>query len=73
MAEPEEITRLLSQWREGDQGAFEALFGVLYGELRQLAQSYVNQEKEGHTLQGTALVHEVYLRLIGQSLSLIHI
>lgn len=67
MAEQEEITRLLSRWREGDQGAFEVLFGVLYGELRQLAQSYVSQEKEGHTLQGTALVHEAYLRLIGQS------
>lgn len=67
MAEAEEITRLLGRWREGDHAAFDHLFRVLYGELRQLAQSYVSQEREGHTLQGTALVHEAYLRLLGQS------
>jgi RNA polymerase sigma factor (TIGR02999 family) len=67
MAEREEITQLLSRWREGDGAAFERLFPLMYRELRQLAQSYLSQEKAGHTLQGTALVHEAYLRLLGQS------
>lgn len=66
MAEREEITQLLSRWREGDGAAFERLFPLMYRELRQLAQSYLSQEKAGHTLQGTALVHEAYLRLLGQ-------
>lgn len=62
-----EITRLLQSWREGDESAFHALFPLLYAELRCLAQGYLNSENPGHTLQGTALVHEAYLRLLGQS------
>ncbi|MBN8731392.1 MAG: sigma-70 family RNA polymerase sigma factor [Acidobacteria bacterium] len=61
-----DITQLLSRWRRGDEGAFSELFPLLYGELRRLAQSYLNQENAGHTLQSTALVHEAYLRLLGQ-------
>jgi len=62
-----EITRLLQRWREGDESAFCDLFPLLYAELRRLAQSYLSGENPGHTLQGTALVHEAYLRLLGQS------
>lgn len=61
-----DITQLLFRWREGDSSAFEELFPLLYGELRRLAQSYLVREDPGHTLQGTALVHEAYLRLLGQ-------
>ncbi len=62
-----EITQLLLRWRQGDQTAFSELFPMLYTELRRLAQSYLAQEHQGHTLQGTALVHEAYLRLLGQN------
>jgi len=62
-----EITQLLIRWRAGDQSAFSDLFPLLYNELRRLAQGYLSQEKPGHTLQGTALVHEAYLRLLGQN------
>jgi RNA polymerase sigma factor (TIGR02999 family) len=62
-----DITSLLVRWREGDESAFSELFPLLYSELRRLAQSYLSQESTGHTLQGTALVHEAYLRLLGQN------
>ena len=61
-----DVTQLLGRWRAGDREAFEELFGVLYAELRRLAQGRLNAERPGHTLQGTALVHEVYLRLAQQ-------
>lgn len=61
-----DVTTLLARWRAGDQDAFEQLFEVLYGELRRLAQHRLNGERSDHTLQGTALVHEAYLRLVGQ-------
>ena len=67
MAAREEITELLGRWRAGDETAFERLFPLFYRELRHLAQSYLNEERAGHTLQGTALVHEAYLRLLGQN------
>lgn len=62
-----DITQLLVRWRHGDESAFSELFPLLYAELRRLAQSYLSQEGKGHTLQGTALVHEAYLRLLGQN------
>ena len=61
----EEITRLLARWADGDGQAFEALMPVVYEELRRLANHYLRQERSGHTLQPTALVHEAYLRLAG--------
>ena len=63
---PGDITALLGQWQSGKQGALEQLTPLVYKELRRLAQSYLNRERPGHTLQGTALVHEAYLRLIDQ-------
>jgi len=63
------VTRLLLQWGEGDERALEALMPLVYDELRRLAQRYVQQERLGHTLQSTALVHEAYLRLVDQNVS----
>ena len=60
------VTRLLERAQSGDDAAVELLLPVLYSELRALAGSFLNEERPGHTLQPTALVHEVYLRLIKQ-------
>jgi len=62
-----EVTRLLAEWRDGDEGAEAQLMPLVYGELRQLAAAYLRGERHGHTLQPTALVHEAYLRLVDQS------
>jgi RNA polymerase sigma factor (TIGR02999 family) len=59
-----EITRLLQAWGLGDEGALEQLMPLVYNELRRLAHHYIAAEKPGQTLQTTALVHEVYLRLV---------
>ena len=59
-----EVTALLKRWREGDEDAFNQLFPVVYGELRRLAGYYMRTEAPSPTLQCTALVHEVYLRLV---------
>jgi RNA polymerase sigma factor (TIGR02999 family) len=58
-----EITRLLAAWREGDKTAEEAFFNLVYRQLREIARRSLRQERQGHTLQTTALVNEVYLRL----------
>jgi RNA polymerase sigma factor (TIGR02999 family) len=60
-----EITRLLDLVREGDQQAAAELLPVVYQELRCLARRHMAAERAGHTLQATALVHEAYLRLVG--------
>jgi RNA polymerase sigma factor (TIGR02999 family) len=59
-----EVTRLLQAWRAGDDGALEQLMQIVYDELHRLARRYMAAEQSGHTLQTTALVHEVYLRLV---------
>jgi len=59
-------TQLLIDLTRGDQHALEEMLPLLYQELRRLARYYVSRERAGHTLQPTALVHEVYLRLIDQ-------
>lgn len=61
-----EITQLLRDWSEGDQAALKKLLPLVYGELHRLANSYMRRERADHTLQTTALVHEAYLRLVGQ-------
>jgi RNA polymerase sigma factor (TIGR02999 family) len=60
-----DVTRILSSIEQGDPHAAEQLLPLVYGELRQLAAQKLSQEKPGQTLQATALVHEVYLRLVG--------
>jgi RNA polymerase sigma factor (TIGR02999 family) len=56
------------RWRGGDREALDALIPIVYGELRRMAHRYLERERSDHTLQSTALVHEVYVRLIGQKL-----
>lgn len=61
---PGDITRLLGEWKAGRIEAGEELVSLTYGELRRLARSYLRRERAGHTLQPTALLNEVYLRLL---------
>ena len=60
------VSELLVQWKQGDQQALEALLPLVYDELRRLAHHHLQAERADHTLQSTALVHEAYLRLVGQ-------
>lgn len=57
------ITRLLRDWREGDERALDELMPLIYPELQRIAAGYFRSERVGHTLQPTALVHEAYARL----------
>src|SRR5712692_8359678 len=66
MLAPSEITRLLSEWSDGNQAALDRLLPVVYDELHRLASGYMRRERPDHTLQTTALVHEAYLRLVDQ-------
>lgn len=63
--QPIEFTTLLIELRQGDKAAADDAFDLVYQELRRLARYYLRQERPNHTLQATALVHEVYLRLFG--------
>lgn len=65
--ESKDVTRLLAAWSDGDQGAFEELMPLVYDELRLIAGRYLRNERPGHTLQSTALVHEAYVRLVDQN------
>src|SRR5256885_13145363 len=60
-----EVTRILSAIDAGDPHAAEQLLPLVYDELRKLAAGHMANEKPGHTLDATALVHEAYLRLVG--------
>ncbi len=60
------LTGLLVEWREGDQAAFDRLMPLVYDQLRRIAHRYVQRERNGHTLQTSALVNEAYLRLVDQ-------
>jgi len=57
------VTQLLRQWSDGDGQAFERLIPIVYDDLRHLARRHLRHERSGHTLQGTGLVHEAFLRL----------
>lgn len=61
---PQQVTQLLRDWTAGDQAALEQLIPLVHAELHRLAHHYMGQERPGHLLQTTALVHEAYLRLI---------
>lgn len=61
-----EVTRLLASLNAGDGRAADALVPLVYKQLRRLAGHYLRQERRGHTLQPTALVHEAFLKLVGQ-------
>src|SRR6185503_10519853 len=60
------VTGLLRAWSRGDVQARDALMPLVYKELRRRAAAYLRRERSDHTLQPTALVHEAYLRLVGQ-------
>jgi len=66
MEDPTAVTTLLRAWGRGDVQARDALLPMVYRELRRRAAQYLRRERQDHTLQPTALVHEAYLRLIGQ-------
>jgi RNA polymerase sigma-70 factor, ECF subfamily len=61
-----QVTELLNDWQSGDRTALEKLTPVIYDELKRIAHRYVQRERNGHTLQTTALVNEAYLRLAAQ-------
>ena len=62
--EPQEVTRLLLAWNQGDESALEKLVPQVYQELRRLAKRQMRREHPDHTLQTTALINEAYLRLV---------
>src|SRR5215813_3335528 len=61
-----QVSSLLRQWSGGDTQALEKIIPIVYKDLRRLAHYHLRREHDGHTLQTTALVHEVYLRLCAQ-------
>ena len=63
---PGEITQLLWKWQQGSAQAFEELIPVVYPQLRRIASAYIRDRGEPGALQATALVHELYLRLVTQ-------
>jgi len=66
MPSSSDITALLGDWSRGNQSALNQLLPLVYAELRRMAARHLRGERAGHTLQPTALVHEVYLRLVDQ-------
>lgn len=62
----EDVTQLLAAWGNGDKSALDKLLPLVHAELRRIARRQMSQERDGHTLQATALVNEAYLRLAGQ-------
>lgn len=66
MSSASDVTQLLAEWSSGDKNALEKLLPLVYDELRRQARRYLGGERPGHTLQPTALVHEAYVRLVGQ-------
>lgn len=66
MPEPQDVTRLLHAYRDGDRDAFDRLLPIVYEDLRRIAHAHVRRGNQGRTLDTTALVHEAYLRLVQQ-------
>ena len=66
MNPPGDITRLLTAWTEGNEHAMEQLMPLVYDELHRIARIHWSSQSPGHTLQPTALIHEAFLKLVGQ-------
>jgi hypothetical protein len=66
-APTEDVTDLLNQWTNGDEGAGKKVFGLVCRELRRVASRSMNRQASSHKSQTTALVHEAYIRLTGDS------
>ena len=63
-----DVTRLLVDWQSGDEFALDKLMPLVYRELRKVAARYLRDERREHTLEPTELIHESYLRMVGQSM-----
>jgi RNA polymerase sigma factor (TIGR02999 family) len=68
MNDEEEVTRLLLDWQNGNKEALDRLLPIVYTQLKALASNQLRNERPGHTLQPTALIHEAYVRLVRQDL-----
>src|SRR5881628_3954284 len=68
MSSSPQVTRLLLDWKNGDDQAIGRLTPIIYDELRRLAAHYLRDERAADTLQPTALVHEAYIRLVAQNM-----
>jgi RNA polymerase sigma factor (TIGR02999 family) len=66
-ASQQEVTQLLADWSDGDEGALDKLIPLVQPELHRLAHHYMSRERTGHTLQTTALLNEAYLQLVDDS------
>jgi len=66
MEQEQNITILLREWSGGDREAMDGLLPLVYNELHKQARRYLRRERQDHTLQTTALIHEAYMKLIGQ-------
>ena len=66
--DPSEVSRLLVDWQSGDKHALDQLMPLVYRVLRKVAADYVRDERPDNTLQPTALIHESYVRMVGQNL-----
>jgi len=64
---PGEITVLLGKWKEGEASAFDQLVPLVYPRLRNVAAAYIRRERNPDVMQATALVHELYMRLLNQN------
>jgi RNA polymerase sigma factor (TIGR02999 family) len=67
MTPSHEITKLLREWSKGNRSGFDELMPLVYGELHRRAARFLRNERRCQTLQTTALIHEAYLRLVGQT------
>ncbi len=70
---PNQVTQLLHDVSAGRDGAKDALLDQVYAQLRSIAQRFIKDERPGHTLQATALVHEAYLRMLGPNAERNHV
>src|SRR6185503_6975613 len=65
--EAHDVTQMLLAWKSGEPGSQDSLFRLVYDELKRMAREHLKNERNGHTLQPTALVHEAYLRMVDQT------
>jgi RNA polymerase sigma factor (TIGR02999 family) len=65
-ASPNDVTQLLVDWGKGDPKALDGLMPLVYDELHRIASRYLRRERQGHTLQTTALINEAYMRIVDQ-------
>lgn len=64
MLSQHDVTQILQEWREGDREALDRLLPLVYDQLKRVARSWLRDERLGHTLNSTAMVHETYLKMI---------